>query len=124
MLNHRCKVETNPAADELTVKTTIKERFPEWYEFIQQISRKQSIPRLKEIVRQLWIYSEDTIIKNLTPLHHAIGRSETEFVQLLVDCGIDLTMTTLDGWTTMHYACRYGNLAITPLNLSVHVFSI
>ena len=41
------------AEDKPSVKTTIKERFPEWYTFIQQISRKQAIPRLKEIVRQI-----------------------------------------------------------------------
>ena len=106
--------------DKQRVKTTIKERFPEWYAFIQQISRKQSIPRLKEIVRQLWIYSEDTIIKNLTPLHHAIGRYETEFVQLLVDCGIDLTMTDADQWTPLHYACKSGGFAMVQLLLKHH----
>ena len=32
------------------VKDTIEKRFPEWITFIQQIARKQSIPRLKAIV--------------------------------------------------------------------------
>ena len=98
---------------EPSVKSTIQERCPEWYKFIQQISRKQSIPRLKETVRQMWIYFGRIFVFN--PLHNAIVRSNTEFVQLLFDCGIDLTMTDPYGMTPMHYACMYGSIEMVKL---------
>ena len=110
-------VTIHATEDNRSVKTTIRERFPEWYIFIQQISRKQSIPRLKEIVRQMWIYLGRIFVFNQTPLHYAIVSSDTEFVQLLVDCGIDLTMTDPDQWTPMYYACYCGQLAIVQLLL-------
>jgi len=103
------------AEDKPSVKTTIKERFSEWYKFIQQISRKQSIPRLTEIVRQMWIYMNDQIYDD-NPLHSAISKSDTQYVQVLVDCGIDLTMTAQDnGRTPMHYACRFGSKEMVKL---------
>ena len=105
------------AEDKPSVKTNIKERFPEWFTFIQQISRKQSIPPLREIVKQMWIYLGDDQVFNRTPLHYATSKSKTEFVQLLVDCGIDLTMTSLDGWTLMHEACCNGSLEMVKLLL-------
>ena len=81
-----------------SVKSAIQERFPEWYKFIQQISRKQTIPKLTEIVKQMWIYfKDDQICYSNNPLHHAISKSDIQYVQVLVDCGIDLTMTASQG---------------------------
>ena len=108
------------------LKESIQKRFPEWNAFIQQISRKQSITRLKEIVKQMWIYLgkiyvfnplHNAIVFVFNPLHIAIVRSNTEFVQLLVDCGIDLTMTDPDTYTPMHCAAELGNLAMMQLLL-------
>ena len=41
------------------VKTTIKARFPEWNTFIEEVSRRQNIPMLKEIVKDMWIYFKE-----------------------------------------------------------------
>ena len=99
------------AEGEPKVKGIVQERFPEWQAFIQQISRKQRIFRLKKVVEQMWIYLKDEKTGyDETPLHWAAEKSNVEFVQLLVDCGIDLKMTDPDGWTPMHSACRYANL--------------
>ena len=102
--------------DKPTVKATIKERFSEWYNFIQETSRKQNIPRLKEFVRQMWTYLGDDQVCDDNPLHYAISKSNCEYVKLLIDCGIDLTMTAQNnGRTPMHYACLNGSIEMVKL---------
>ena len=83
---------------------------PEWYTVIQQIS---SIPRLKKVVQQLWVYLPNHEFRD--PLNCAIMKSNSEFVELLIDSGIDLTRTALDGWSPMHYACSSGNKEIVQM---------
>ena len=115
-LEHIHSLEKTFVAEEKpSVKTTIKERFPEWYAFIQQIWRKQTIPRLKEFIKQMWIYFEDDGIYNRNPLHYATDESNLEFVKLLVECGIDLTMPTSNGCTPVHYACGSGHAEAVEL---------
>ena len=78
---------------EATVRATIQDRFPEWTDFIRQISRKQRIPRLQSVVRQMWIYFKDGETGYYRfPFLDAIAKSNIAFVQLLIDCGIDLKM--------------------------------
>ena len=74
------------------VTATIEDRFPEWSAFIQQISKKQSIPRLQEVIKQMWIYFQDDEVYRRNPFHYAVSNSNLEFIQLLADCGLNLTM--------------------------------
>ena len=98
------------------VKGIIKERFPEWTSFTNEISRRKSIPTLKEVLRQMWIYyKDDETSMNRNPLHEAVAKSNIDFVKLLIRCGIDLGMKNLNGWTQMHFACRYGNIEMVQL---------
>ena len=100
------------------VKDSIEKRFPEWSAFIEQFTRKQSIQRLKVIVRQMWFYFRDESLSRVAnPFHCFVAHSELEFVRLLVDCGIDLTMTDPHGMTSMHYACAFGNVEMVELCL-------
>ena len=93
-----------------TVKTSIKERFPEWYAFIQQVLRKQTIPRLNNVVKMMWFYLK---LKDIdyyrNPIHHFVAHSSEKTLQLLIDCGIDLSMRNPMGYTSMHYACAHGS---------------
>ena len=69
--------------DEPKVKSAIKARFPKWNAFIEEVSRRQNIPILKEIVNGMWIYFKDESVKfNRNPLHHAVAKSDIGFVQL------------------------------------------
>ena len=53
------KEKTFGAEGKPKVKDTIAKRFPEWSAFIQKVSRKQNIQRLKETVRHMWPYFND-----------------------------------------------------------------
>ena len=98
------------------VKGIIKERFPEWTSFTEKISRRRSIPILKEVLRQMWIYFNDNDMSFYrNPFHHAVAKSNIDFVKLLIRCGIDLGMKTPNGFTPMHIACIYGNKDMAQL---------
>ena len=97
-------------------KTTIKEVFPKWNAFITKISQRLSIPTLKELVRHMWSYlSDDYLSYRRHPFLHAIEESNIQFVQLLIDCGIDLKMRDAKKWTPLHYACMHGNIQMVKL---------
>ena len=75
------------------VTTTISSRFPEWTNVIERFSRKQNLPRLKEFVKHMWIYFKNDRMSYYTnPFHDAAAKSNLEFVQLLIDCGINFGM--------------------------------
>ena len=85
---------------------------------MKQFSKKQSISRLEEFVRQMWIYFRDKNVDHKTnPLHHAAKESKLEFMQLLIDSGIDLNMKSLHGYTATHHACLKGNSDMVRLLL-------
>ena len=97
------------------LKTSIKRNFPEWSDVIEQISRTQNIPTLKEFVQQMWIYFRAEINYAINPLNDAIVKSNALFVQILIDAGIDLTMKNTAGWTSLHFVCRYGSIEIAHM---------
>ena len=75
--NHKAK-------DKPKVKSAIKGRFPEWNAFIEEVSRRQNIPILKEIVKEMWIYfNKDSMSFYGNPLHHTVAKSNIGLVQLL-----------------------------------------
>ena len=95
------------------VKETIRKRFPEWNAFIKQSSKTVflSIPELQKFIIQLWKYfNDESESYNRSPFHSAVAKSDVRFVQRLIDFGIDLEMKGPRGWTSMHYACRYGKI--------------
>ena len=106
--------------DKPKVKSTIKARFPEWNAFIEEVSRRQNIPMLKEIVKDMWIYFKDDSVGYYgkyyrNPFHHAVAVSNIGFVQLLINSGINLEMKDPNGMTPSHYACQYGNIEMVQL---------
>ena len=67
------KEKTFGAEGKPKVKDTIENRFPEWSAFIQQVSRKQSIQRLKVIVQEMWTYfNDETMSYNRSPFHDSV----------------------------------------------------
>ena len=89
-----------------TIKSTIAKRFPEWTFVVEQFTRRQKITKLKEFVEQMWIYfKDDEMIFYTNPLHDAARKSNTTFVKLLINAGIDLSMKNPTGSTPFHYAC-------------------
>ena len=95
---------------------SIKEKFPEWNAFIEEASKKQNIPRLKEMVNDMWIYFKNESNNfNNNPLHHAVEDSKIGFVQLLIKSGINLEMRNAIGWTPMHLASRSGTIEMVKL---------
>ena len=99
-----------------SVTTTISARFPEWNIVIETFSRKQNLPRLKEFVKHMWIYFKNDRMSYFTnPLHDAAAKSNLEFVQLLVDCKIDLGIMNPSGSNPFHFACQKGNIKMVQL---------
>ena len=118
------------------IQSTISVTFPEWQIVSTQCS-KQNIPRLREFVNHMWIYlkdfktchpktmpnvgvesdfhSKDYKKRHQNPLHDAIIKSNYGFIQLLIDCGIDLTMKDSEEWTSMHYVCLVGRIEMVQL---------
>ena len=99
-----------------TLKLSISRRFPEWDSVIGKFSRKQSIPRLKEFVKHMWIYFNDqstSFYRN--PLSDAAAKSNMEFVELLIKCSIDLDIKSQDGLTPLHVASRVGSIEMVQL---------
>ena len=93
------------------VKSSIKTRFPEWNAFVEEVSRRQNIPTLKEFVKYMWIYFKDKPRNCFSnPLHSAIENSNIEFTQLLINSGIDLEMKNPFGGTPLHIACVHGKM--------------
>ena len=102
--------------DNSEVKASIEARFPEWYHFFKAVTRRQNIPELKEFLKHMWIYfRNDSMSYYRTPLHDAAAASNIVFAQLLIDSGIDLEMKNPDGWTPLHFACRYGRIEMVQL---------
>ena len=98
------------------IKATIQNRFPEWTDFILQSSKTQCISRLKIIVKELWKYfKNESESKNKCPFHTAVAKSKVGFVQMLIDCGIDLEMKSPKGWTSLHMACMYSNIEMVAM---------
>ena len=98
------------------VKTTIKARFPEWSTFVEEVTKRQKFPILKEFVKFMWIYFKDEFSRLcMNPLHDAVADSNTVFVQLLIKSGIDLEMKNTDGWTPLFIGCTYGNIEMVQL---------
>ena len=86
--------------------------FPEVKAVTEEFSKRQSIPKLQEFVKEMWIYfRDDNAI--MGPLGYAIYQSNVKFVQLLIDGGIDLA--TMISHYPMFHACRFGNLEIVQL---------
>ena len=80
------------------INSTISERFPEWKSLMKEFSKKCDIARLKEIVKQMWIYFRDRNVNYKTnPFHNAARKSNVEFMKLLIDLGIDLNLKSLYG---------------------------
>ena len=76
--------------EEPSMTTTISTRFPEWNAVIETFSRKQNLLRLREFVKHMWVYFKNGQMSYYTnPLHDAAAKSNLEFVQLLIDCGIN-----------------------------------
>ena len=99
-----------------TLKKKLSERFPEWNTVIEQLSKKQNLRRLKEFVKHMWTFFNDNRMSYHTnPLHDAAAKSNLEFVQLLIDCKINLGMKNPCGSTPLHYACQQGNIEIVQL---------
>ena len=95
--------------DQAKVKSSIKTRFPEWNDFIEEVSKRQNIPMLKEFVNFMWIYFKDESMNYYcNPLHSAVAKSNVEFTQILIKSGIDLEMKTPAGSTPLHTACEFG----------------
>ena len=99
-----------------SVTAMLSARFPEWNPVIEHFLRKENLPRLKNFVKHMWIYFEnDRMSYHTNPLHDAAAKSNLEFVQLLVDCGIDLGMTNPNGSNPLHFACQKGNIEMVQL---------
>ena len=110
------KKKTFIKKDESKVKKSIKTRFPEWNAFIEELSKRQNIPILKEVVKHMWIYFKDESMKySRNPLHSAVENSNIEFTQILINNGIDLEMKTPNGGTSLHVACRFGKIEMVQL---------
>ena len=76
------------------------------------------IGRLKEFTDQMWIYFKDEDVDYvINPLAYAVKKSNTEFVKLLINAGIDLFMRLPNEATIMHIACRFGNVEMVELIL-------
>ena len=58
---------------------------------------------------------EDFKKRRQNPLHNAVLKSNYGFIQLLIDCGIDLAMKDSKKWTSMHYACLVGSIEMVQL---------
>ena len=102
--------------EKASVTTTLSERFPEWNSVIERFSRKTNLPRLKNFVKHMWIYfKNDQMSYHTNPLHDAAAKSNLEFVQLLVDCGIELGMKNPNGSNPLHFACQKGNIEMVQL---------
>ena len=100
------------------INSTISERFPEWKSLMKEFSKKCDIARLKEIVKQMWIYFRDRNVNYKTnPFHNAARKSNVEFMKLLIDLGIDLNLKSLYGLTAIHHACFEGNTEMVQLLL-------
>ena len=98
------------------VITTIKARFPEWNTFVEEVSKRLTIPILKEFVKFMWIYFKDESTSlTMDPLHDAVTESNTTFVQLLIKSGINLEMRNTNGWTPLHTGCTNGNIEMVQL---------
>ena len=98
------------------VKSSIKTRFPEWNAFIEDVSKRQNIPVLKEFVKYMWTYFKDESMNFYrSPLHSTVEKTSIEITQLLIKSGIDLEMKTPDGGTPMHVACRFGDIEMVQL---------
>ena len=83
---------------------TIKERFPEFTNFIQEISRKESVTNLTMLVNQMWIYFKDHTVDYYTSPHmHAVLKSNVEFLQLFTKYDIDLKMTKITTEEALSY---------------------
>ena len=101
---------------EKTLKKKLSKSFPEWNTVIEQMSKKQNLRRLEEFVKHMWTYFNDNRMSYHTnPLHDAAAKSNLEFVQLLIDCGINLGMKNPCGSTPLHYACQQGNIEMVQL---------
>ena len=97
---------------------TIMKKFPEWSAFMEQFSRKQTIPKVKELVRHMWIYFEDDQKFAITnPFNAAAANSNIEFIQLLIDTGIDTGMKSPEGSLPLHFACQSGTIEAVELLL-------
>ena len=58
------------------VKSSISSSFPEWNAFIEEVSKRQNIPVLKEFVNFMWIYfNDESMDYYCNPLHSAVEYS-------------------------------------------------
>ena len=116
-IHNQEKIFIDPSVkDKPKVKSTIKARFPEWNAFVEEVSRRQNFPILKEIVKDMWIYFKDESMDYyINPLQHAVIKSNIGFVQLLIKSGINLEMRNPSGGTSLHFACSHGNIEMVQL---------
>ena len=111
----RDRRQTGHWAGNPTPFISILERFPEWL-IVHRLFSKESISRLKSYVRHMWIYfKDDRMCFYTNPLHDAAAKSNVEFVQLMIDCGIDIGMPNPNGSNPLHYACQQGNIDVVEL---------
>ena len=92
-INHSKKMLPSSILDDVVTlsESNIMEKFPEWHGTIETFTKVKSISKLKEFVNYMWIYFKDEVV-HANPLHDAIVKSNIEFVQLLIEIGIDLNM--------------------------------
>ena len=95
--------------DQPKVKSSIKNRFPEWNAFVEEVSKSLDVVMVQVFIKYMWIYFKDESISyECDPFHDAIA-SNSMFAQLLIISGIDLKMKTPAGSTPFHTACEFGN---------------
>ena len=105
--------------DWLFPETTLKESYPEWITFIDQISGRIILPDLEKLTEQMWIYLKNEPRLHAgyldNPFHHAIMKSNTLLVQMLIDYGFDLEMTNWMEESPLFIACENSSIEMVQL---------
>ena len=119
-LEHILKQEKIFINDQAECKyIAIKARFPKWNSFSRRVSKRQGTPLLKEFVKHMWIYFNCKPMGYYSnPLHDAVLKSNIEFVQLLIEVGMDLKKKNAMGWTPpnpLHFACTSSKIEMVQL---------
>ena len=55
------------------------------------------------------------------PLHYAAEKGHDKIVQLLIDAGVDVSCTTVDGWSALHFAARKGHDKVVQLLIGADI---
>ena len=112
-LNDKKFVNLENNGQEITC--TIHARFPDWTPIMEKFA-SENTSRLAVFVERMSVYFDDEKMSfHTNPLHDAAAKSDVEFIQLLVDCEIDLSMTNPNGSNAMHFACQQGDVRMINL---------